>query len=209
MKQIIKWLTTLKKECSVCTGTGVIACSCNENNEITCPNCNGKGVVPRQVTTTQKIEMPCDNPQCQQGKVLCGHCNGTGKGPDGAPCSTCHGSGKTDCPVCGGVGRVERAKQEAWLEHETCHVCNGRGLVDCYLCHGSKERVCPTCKGKGTVLDKGKLAVLGILSVLLLATPVLIIAIAAIGLGGALFMLWKSCKQDEDDERTVEETEQP
>lgn len=198
MKQIVRWLTSFKKECSVCTGTGRIACSCNENHEIVCPNCDGKGVVPRQVTTTQKMEMPCDNPQCQQGKVLCGICNGTGKKPQGGSCSVCHGSGKVICTVCGGTDRVERVKQESWLEHETCHVCNGRGVVDCYLCHGSKERVCPTCNGKGVVWDKGKLAVFAMIAVLLLAMPMLVIAIAAIGLGGSLFMLWKSYKQKND-----------
>ena len=197
MKQMIKWLTSFKKECSVCTGAGRVACSCNENCEIACPNCNGTGVVPRQVTTTQKLEMPCDNRQCQQGKVLCGVCNGTGKNPQGESCTACHGSGRIACPICGGTGRMERVKQESWLEHETCHVCNGRGVVACYFCHGSKERVCPACKGKGVVWDKGKLAVLAVIAVLLLATPVLVIAIAVIGLGGALFMLWKACRQED------------
>ncbi len=93
---------------------------------------------------------------------------------------------------------MERVKQESWLEHETCHVCNGRGVVDCYLCHGSKERVCPTCNGKGVVWDKGKLAVFAMIAVLLLAMPMLVIAIAAIGLGWVLFMLWKSYKQKND-----------
>lgn len=204
MKQIVRWLTNFKKECSVCTGTGRMACNCNENYEIACPHCNGKGVVSRQVTTTQKIEMPCDNPQCQQGKVLCGICNGTGKNSQGGSCSICHGSGKLTCTVCGGIDRVERVKQESWLEHKTCHVCNGRGVVDCYLCHGSKERVCPACNGKGVVWDKGKLAVFSMIAVLLLAMPMLVMAIAAIGLGGSLFMLWKSYTQ-EDDSGTVSE----
>lgn len=201
MNQILTWLTSFKKECSVCTGTGTIACKCNENNEITCPNCNGKGAVSRQVTTSQKIEMPCDHPQCQQGKVPCGICNGTGKNAQGEPCTACHGSGTINCPVCGGLGRIQRVKQESWLEHETCHVCNGRGIVDCYLCHGTKERVCPTCKGKGTVLDKGKIAVLLMLGALILAVPVLFIAVAVILLGYGAFQIMKEQKQQEDEQK--------
>lgn len=196
MNQILTWLTSFKKECSVCTGTGKIACKCNENNEITCPSCNGKGAVSRQVTTTQKMEIPCDHPQCQQGKVLCGICNGTGKNPQGEPCAACRGSGKIDCPVCGGVGRIQRVKQESWLEHETCHICNGRGMVECYLCHGTKERVCPTCKGKGTVLNQGKIAVLLLLAVLIVAMPMLFIAVAAILLGYGVFQLVKAQTQE-------------
>lgn len=68
----------------------------------------------------------------------------------------------------------------------------------------SKERVCPACNGKGVVWDRGKLAVFSMIAVLLLAMPMLVMAIAAIGLGGSLFMLWKSYKQ-EDDSGTVSE----
>ena len=202
MNQLLKWLTHFKKECPVCTGTGNIACECNENNEITCPSCNGKGVVARQVTATQKTELPCDNPQCQQGKVVCGICNGTGKNQLGQVCAACHGSGKVNCSVCGGLGRIERVKQESWLEHETCHICNGRGVVSCYLCQGTKVRVCPTCKGKGTVLDKGKIMVLSIVALLVFCMPVLFIVLAVILLGGSLFLLAK-----EHEPATAEEQE--
>lgn len=205
MNRILKWLSTLKKECPVCTGTGKIQCACNDNHEIACPNCSGKGVVSRQVTTTQKIELPCDAPQCQQGKVICGTCNGSGKTAQGESCSVCHGSGTLNCPVCGGVGRIERVKQESWLEHETCHVCNGRGMVTCYLCNGDKERVCPECKGKGRVLDKGKIAVLFILLLLLLAMPIMVIAVTAIVLSGYVFLLVKAYKKEECPETIIED----
>lgn len=203
MNRILKWLSTLKKECPVCTGTGKIQCACNDNHEIACPNCSGKGVVSRQVTTTQKIELPCDAPQCQQGKVICGTCNGSGKTAQGESCGVCHGSGTLNCPVCGGVGRIERVKQESWLEHETCHVCNGRGMVTCYLCNGDKERVCPECKGKGRVLDKGKIAVLFILLLLLLAMPIMVIAVTAIVLSGYVFLLVKAYKKEEECPETI------
>ena len=58
-------------------------------------------------------------------------------------------------------------------------------------CGGCKNRTCPDCKGKGTVLNVGKLAVIAVLAVLLLAVPVLFVIAAGITLGGVLFMLWK------------------
>ena len=108
---------------------------------------------------------------------------------------------------------MERVKQESWVEHETCHICNGRGLVECYHCHGSKERTCPDCKGTGRVLNAGKIAVLAAIAVLLLAVPVLFVIVAGITLGGYLFMLWKEHQEkqqareeilfsDDDDETT-------
>ena len=200
MNQLIKRMANIKKECPTCTGVGTIGCKCNENNEVTCPNCEGKGVVSRRVTTSQKVEMPCDSPQCQNGKVTCGVCNGTGVTLQGTPCSACHGSGKLDCPVCGGLGRVQRVKQESWIAHDTCHICNGRGVVECYLCHGTKVRVCPDCKGKGAVLNTGKIAAICILVVLLLAMPALFIAVAGISLGGCIFMLQKERKMVQENE---------
>ncbi|MBR5319867.1 MAG: hypothetical protein IKU46_09785 [Peptococcaceae bacterium] len=191
MKRVLNWMTDLKKECSVCAGSGKIPCTCNDNYEIACPNCNGKGVSSRRVTASQKFEVPCDHPQCQKGKVPCGVCNGTGKTPQGESCSHCQGSGRVNCPVCKGLGRVERVKQESWLEHETCHICNGRGLTACPYCHGTKERTCPDCKGTGKVLNTGKIAVMAVLAVLLLAVPVLFVIVAGITLGGVLFTLWK------------------
>lgn len=203
VKQAVAWLTTLKKECPVCEGSGEIPCDCNENNERECPNCKGKGVIPKQKTATQKMELPCDHPQCRNGKVTCGSCNGTGLTPQGEPCPDCKGSGQVNCPVCKGLGRMERVKQESWIEHETCHVCNGRGVVDCYYCHGTKKRACPDCKGKGTVLDKGKIAVIAVLSMLLMAIPVLFIAVALIALGGLGFTVWKN-HNGKDEEPAVE-----
>ena len=60
MAQIFAWLTDFKKECPVCGSTGKIVCNCNENNELSCPNCKGTGVVSVRKTTSQTYEVPCD-----------------------------------------------------------------------------------------------------------------------------------------------------
>lgn len=198
MKQVISWLTNFQKKCSVCDGTGEILCNCNENSELACPNCHGTGAVSVRKSTSQKYEVPCDYPGCKKGMVSCGVCNGSGKHADGSVCQACHGSGRTKCSVCNGVGKIKRVKQETWLEHEVCHVCGGRGMVECYQCHGTKARVCPECKGKGTVVNIGKVVLLVFLAALVIAMPVLVAAVALIALGCSLFVLEQKNKEQRD-----------
>ena len=202
MKQIF----TFKKECPVCNSTGKIVCNCNENNELSCPNCRGTGVVSVRKTTSQTYEVPCDYAGCKKGKVACGVCSGTGKHADGAPCNVCKGKGTVNCHVCDGVGKIKRVKQETWLEHEPCHICNGRGMVECYQCHGSKERVCPECKGTGIVKNTKKIALFVLLALLVIAMPVLVAVIAFVGLGYCLFTLEQ--KNKENDQKHAKQSTQ-
>lgn len=192
-----KWLTDYRKICSSCDGTGVVACHCNENNEILCPNCNGKGSIEKRVVVTQKMEVPCDHPGCEQGKVQCGICHGTGTGLDGASCSECRGKGEVDCPVCFGINKIHRDHQETWTEHTTCHLCHGCRYVPCPLCHGTKEKVCPECKGRGIVANKGKLSLVVAGVVLVALLPTLFIAVAGLMIGYCLFRLWRITVNDE------------
>lgn len=203
MKHIISRL--LKKECPVCNSTGKIVCNCNVHHELSCPNCHGTGVVSVRKTVSQVYEVPCDHPACHKGKVPCGVCLGSGKNGDGTSCKACHGTGTVPCPVCGGVGKIKRVKQETWLAHEPCHICGGRGLVACYQCHGTKERVCPECKGEGTVWNVGKIVLLLMLAVAVIAMPVLIAVVAFIALGYCLFRLEKkNTRADEEDDDAMQ-----
>lgn len=79
MKQMRSLQSFFQKECPVCNSTGKIVCNCNENSELSCPNCHGTGVVSVRKTTSQTYEVPCDYPGCNKGKVSCNVCNGTGK----------------------------------------------------------------------------------------------------------------------------------
>ncbi len=189
MKQKLSWLADFRKECPVCNSAGKIVCNCNENSELSCPNCHGTGVVSVRKTTSQTYEVPCDYAGCNKGKVRCGICGGTGKNADGTVCKACHGTGRSTCHVCGGVGKIKRVKQETWLEHEQCHICGGRGMVECYQCHGTKERVCPECKGKGTVLNIKTIVLLAMMLVAMVAMPILVAVVALLSLGYCLFML--------------------
>lgn len=195
MNQIFSWLTDFKKECPVCGSTGKIVCNCNDNYELSCPNCHGTGVVSVRKTTSQTYEVPCDFPGCRKGKVACGMCSGTGKQADGSPCKSCHGNGMVSCHVCGGVGKIKRVKQETWLEHEACHICDGRGMVACYQCHGTKERVCPECKGTGEVRNTKKIVLLVMLLLIVVMMPVLVAVLAIPALAYCLFALEQKNKQ--------------
>lgn len=186
------------KSCPTCEGDGKIACDCNDFAERTCPNCNGSGVNQKRKSMIQKVEQPCDNPLCNGGKVPCGVCKGTGKNSLGEPCPTCHGSGKTNCVVCNGLGRMKRSKEESWIEHETCHICNGRGMVECYHCHGSKKRTCTTCKGSGKVLNTGKLGILAGLGLFSLLIPVVGILVGGAVLGTCIYIVMQDKKESEE-----------
>ena len=191
MNSLWKWITDLKKECPDCNGKGKVHCHCNENNEIICPNCNGKGTVEKSVVINQKMEVPCDNPHCHEGKVQCAVCHGTGVKADGEVCATCKGKGVVDCPVCFGLDKIQRNHHETWQEHITCHLCQGKRYVPCPLCEGTKEKVCPTCEGEGEVWDKGKILLLAVGAGLVLLLPVLGISVALLTLGYTGFCFWK------------------
>jgi|Deesub1362B_J571_1020462.scaffolds.fasta_scaffold00001_124 molecular chaperone DnaJ len=66
-------------------------------------------------------------------------------------CPTCHGSGlrpgtgKEDCPLCGGRGQV-RYQQGFFTVTRTCHRCQGTGEVI--------PHPCEECRGTGKVLEK-------------------------------------------------------
>lgn len=191
MVRIFRWLTDLKKICPACDGAGVVICSCNENHELLCPNCGGKGSVEKKVIVNQKMEVPCDNPGCEKGKVSCALCHGSGHNHHNEVCRECRGRGMVDCPVCCGLGKIKQNHQESWITHETCHLCHGHRYVPCYHCHGTKERICPECKGEGVVWNQGKIICALTLAALILAIPLVFTAIAGVLLSAYVFCWWK------------------
>ena len=189
MSMVSRFIDWFMKECPVCDGTGVTVCHCNEQYQIICPECMGKGIIEESVVVQNIIEVPCDNPQCQKGKVPCSLCHGSGQMPDGQACPECRGKKMVDCPVCQGVGRIERPHQEQWIKHRQCPTCGGKRYVDCPYCHGTKNRVCPQCGGKGRVVNKGRVAVAGVAMLLLTAMPVISMTIMGFALAGTLMYL--------------------
>lgn len=65
------------------------------------------------------------------------------------PCSTCSGTGKIECPFCGGTGYIDFGKPSPGTIGETlakknggftgteCPVCDDNGEIDCHSCKGS------------------------------------------------------------------------
>lgn len=186
IKRVVKWF---QKSCSSCEGTGVTYCHCNEQYEISCPHCMGKGVIEKVITSTNIVEIPCDHPGCQKGKISCGYCGGKGQLANGEKCPQCHGAGMTTCMVCGGSGRIERPYQEQWVKHEICPTCHGKAYIPCPHCHGTKNRICPVCHGSGVVLDKTKIVSVLLLLFFTAAMPMIAITIMGFILTGVILSI--------------------
>lgn len=178
-----------QKSCPVCEGSGVTYCNCNEHFEITCPHCMGKGVIEKVVVSNNVVEVPCDHPGCQDGKVRCGYCGDGEKSSDEAFCSHCHGSKVMTCPVCGGTNRIERLYQEQWVKHEICPTCHGKAYIACPHCHGTKNRICPHCHGNGVVFDRVKCALAAAGVLFLIMMPMLAMTFMGFALAGSVLYL--------------------
>lgn len=123
-----------------------------------CHYCGGDGIYT------------CDAKDCNNGRITCGRCGGTGQtkekcGECGGTgkCRVCQGTGKRlgdntiDCDNCKGTGNCQGGP--GWgactqgYYHNKCQDCNGEGTVwhNSEWCkyartHGGK---CPICKGTG------------------------------------------------------------
>ncbi len=199
-QQCLAWF---KKECPVCQGSGISLCNCNEQYEIVCPECMGKGVIDKCVSAANIIEVPCDHPGCQDGHVPCPQCLGTGKTSTGETCVHCHGRGQVECPLCHGIGRIKRNHQEQWIAHQQCPTCQGRGYVACPFCHGTKNRVCPVCQGQGTVWNKGRIVLVGVGLLFMTIMPMLTITILGFALAGLGLYLASQYFPPQTDEETA------
>lgn len=105
------------------------------------------------------VERPCDNRDCDGGRVECDTCDGTGEledpdeegGATISDCGDCDGDGKVDCP---------EGCDEGWFK-ESCSRCfeefdhndtvwAGDGEFVCHDCMGKAGAFrCPDCDGKG------------------------------------------------------------
>jgi DnaJ-class molecular chaperone len=104
-----EWETCHNPSCTLCGGTGAIACdACTPQGETQCGNCNGTGMA--DIPTTAQCA------QCQgQGFVF------TASGAQ-VQCSACQGTG-----------------QKTVYEKKQCPVCGGRGWATCPDCGGDKQ----------------------------------------------------------------------
>lgn len=137
--------------------------SSSTRHQFDCPDCKGKGAIPKS----------CPNPQCHNGTINCANCNATGTVSH--TCTACDGTGtvtthrKYPCPECKGKKFVTQDKQEkctcrngkvpaqnrpskaqssetVWVDHTVCH---GTGFVTV------KEQVqCPRCNGRAYMIER-------------------------------------------------------
>jgi hypothetical protein len=72
----------------------------------------------------------------EEGSEGCYRCGGGGY----EDCPDCY-SGKIDCYVCDGSGKIENENGEKVY----CDECEGSGRIDCGECHGDGSVSCPEC----------------------------------------------------------------
>ncbi len=116
--------------------------------------------------------VPCINPLCRYGKVICPTCDGE----KNVICDRCDGTGITkqdieishpiheliQCQECGGTGFEPGPVFEIECdcnEKVDCKVCGGKGIIKedyCHNCEGS-GKICALCGGTGIleITEKG------------------------------------------------------
>ncbi|MDW7660618.1 MAG: hypothetical protein SCL54_04230 [Bacillota bacterium] len=126
-----------------------------------------------QMTFYSKAQrVPCINPLCRYGKVICTACDGE----KNVICNRCDGAGVIkqnveekhpiqeliECKECGGTGFEPGQVIEVECdcnEKVDCKVCGGKGVIKedyCHNCEGS-GKVCALCGGTGIleITEKG------------------------------------------------------
>jgi len=126
-----------------------------------------------QMTFYSKAQrVPCINPLCRYGKVICTTCDGE----KNMICNQCDGTGVIqqnieethtiqeliECKECGGTGFEPGQVIEVDCdcnEKVDCKVCGGKGIIKedyCHNCEGS-GKVCALCGGTGIleITEKG------------------------------------------------------
>lgn len=106
--------------CAICDGHGVTVCSA----------CDGTRTI--------------DCPDCEEGKVDCGKCSGTGTYYlDCTKCTNGYWRDGRTCPKCEGSGRFGVG----------CRSCNETGKWNCSTCHGHATVRCDCRYGKETCYE--------------------------------------------------------
>jgi hypothetical protein len=144
------WRDATPTDCKLCRGRGWYFCEpCKATGRTTCKVCGGGGRATWPcLSCSGKGRLPCPDAGatssggpgaaaapctwCRGASVLvaCPTCGGAGF----AGCRSCHGSLKTMCPECFGLG---------------CKKCNSLGFDFCVEC--DKGRLPCSCGGKGSV----------------------------------------------------------
>lgn len=134
----------IASRCETCHGAGVLPGRCREDELVPCPTCKGKGVIPHKVITKRVEEMPCDNPNCHEGRVQ------QIQMVDGREVVI-----EKACPVCEGYGVMYREYEEITTENEKCPTCEGRAMITAGEMRRRKlEAFCPDCHGTGYKLEE-------------------------------------------------------
>ena len=119
--------------CTVCNGSGHSNSRCGQcggSRTVMCAGCSGSGRVVNPGAVVGGIVNIFGAASGRRGRVP--------TGPASIPCSSCGGSGRSRCGMCGGRGVV----------NSSCHNCSGSGQV-------TQTIACTTCQGSGRTKSVG------------------------------------------------------
>lgn len=138
------YVPKIASRCETCHGAGVLPGRCREDELVPCPTCKAKGVIPHKVIKKRVEEMPCDNPNCHNGRVQ------QIQMVDGREVVI-----EKACPVCEGYGVTYREFEEITTESEKCPTCEGRAMITAGEMRRRKlQEFCPDCHGTGYKLEE-------------------------------------------------------
>ena len=139
-----QWVT-----CPDCNGGGILQAGenctyCNANGSVRCQSCSGNG------------SLYCTG--CKgNGSLTCTNCKGNGS----LTCTNCKGNGSLTCTVCRGNGSfTDRNGNSTTCTNcrgggsLTCTVCRGGGSLTCTVCRGNGNLTCTSCRGNGNLQCK-------------------------------------------------------
>ena len=131
------------------------------HNQVTCSDCGGTGCVLEDCPDCEEgvILTPCIAEGCDNGRIMCTTCNGTGE----IPCYYCGGEG---CMGCNGTGVEPCNCEKGYVD---CKACEGGIVSTPCTAQGCENGVidtgeaCPTCEGTGKAdctgsFDAGRLS---------------------------------------------------
>lgn len=163
MGEILNWIKGVIYPCEVCNGSGKLPNNLKDDDVITCLACHGSGILDRIEKVKHFKEVPCDNPICENGKIIRERINNHTIIKE-----------KCDCPVCDGLNRIFKEIEESYVTHHVCPVCSGTGLITALQMRNKHlEQLCPNCRGLGRKISKKKVLVLFPVGLLILVFPVL------------------------------------
>ena len=144
MGKLLTWFCTIKDTCPDCIDTGYRAPFKKGEDELPCPDCEGKGYVIKEVELQSEKFVPSVSIEDKSEDLIRGKVDGN-----------------------------KRLISEKWEREFVCHTCSGKKVISRKQIESKSDFICTSCHGSGTRLKKKKIALLSFLALLVIILPYL------------------------------------